>query len=191
MTRTYAILTPTIPERFELLVGRCIRSVTRQTHTDWKHYLLASDRNYYMKLRTLPLANTEVRLIQENPTWHEQSAWKWYSCSGTINEPYVAYLCDDDEWMADHLSIHSGYDDASVSAVRFELHGRHEFTATAFPLVHGNVDVNGLVHRTEDLSLWADSLYACPDWDLIRKINPISIPVTTAIHHDGWLKKDA
>lgn len=99
-----SIITPTIASRRNLLLGRCVPSVRRQTYANLEHLVVMDGPD----LDQQPLPNG-VRFIEMGRSWGRFTEGK---SVGSIPRnvgcflaqgDYLAYLDDDDEFLPDHV----------------------------------------------------------------------------------------
>lgn len=104
MKKLVSIITPTIPERRELLVKRCIPSVASQTYDNIEHIIIQDGPS-----ETIPSLPLKARWFEMGRNWREFVGKK---CIGGVPRKlgtmvargdYIGYLDDDDEFLPEHV----------------------------------------------------------------------------------------
>lgn len=215
MTPLVSVVTPTRPDREDLLVSRCVASVQA---LDWPvvEHVIVSDRNPGLagRLDALPKRDGyTIRLAELNDTWDDGlsrralGSFPWgFGCRLAFGE-YVGWLGDDDEYRPHHFTaaveaMNRTGADFSVSRVAFYARGVFRFVIGDDSWQPGHLDATGVVCRRDALKVacWTipglDEPYRTAmagDWRNVRDwiaggLKPVFVDDVTGNHHDGWLK---
>lgn len=204
-----SVVTPTKPERIELLFDRCIPSVMALDWPEVEH-VIVSDPNPDLveTLREVDLENVlwrpgfTIRYAEINDTWRNGvkdrsiGAVPWHIGSLMALGDYVAFLGDDDELLPDHVSRHVAAlqdFDFSVSPIQFRVGGQ-DWAVIGDALACGHLDATGIMCRREALRTanWTADGTDAADWRLVRDWMAAGLKGTllggtpTGVHNDGW-----
>lgn len=203
-----SVVTPTRPNRIELLLNRCIPSVMALDWPEIEH-IIVSDPNPDLDdclntvMETRSEHNYTLRWVQINDSWRNGvqdksiGAIPWYVGSLMALGDYISFLGDDDELLPDHAKRHvealQEYD-FSVSPVQFRAHGDDVFII-GDALALGHLDATGIMCRREALRTanWtatgenAADFRLVDDWMKAGLRGHLLRGAPTGIHNDGWL----
>lgn len=204
-----SVVTPTRPEREELLFSRCLPSVQA---LDWPHveHVIVSDPNPGLGPRLAYAAMSTrsgytIRFAEINDTWRDGTKDKsigavpWHIGCLMASGDYVAFLGDDDELLPHHVSRHveALQDfDFSVSPIQFKLRGV-DWQIIGDALACGSLDATGIMCRREALRTanWHANGEDAADWRLVQDWMRAGLKgkllhgTPTGVHHDGWVLK--
>lgn len=203
-----SIVTPTFPGREELLLQRCIPSVTTQKGDFHLQHVIVSDRNPDLKELFTGLHKSlthHITFVEINESWRNPTteasigAIPWYVGSLLAMGDFVGFVGDDDELLPDHCERHINAMTESealfsVSQIEFRAAGVSQFNVgDAFE--HGRLDATGIMCHKDALRVanWTATGENAADWRLVRDWvqaglrGTILPPPHTGIHHDGWL----
>ena len=206
MTALVSVVTPTRPGREELLLDRCVPSVTK---LDWParyvEHVIVSDENPGLRETVRAELEYPVRFVEINDTWRDGvrersvGAVPWAVGSLLALGEFVAFLGDDDEVLPDHVSRHveaMRRDSAmfSVGPVQFVVRGSHAFVIGDDTFAHGHLDATGIMCHRDALrrATWTATGEDAADWRLVRDWRAAGLVGTfiggepTVLHHDGW-----
>jgi glycosyltransferase involved in cell wall biosynthesis len=198
-----SIVTPTIPGRENLLVGRCVPSVLAQTWTGGVQHVIVSDRNPVLRERVDELGG--ATFVELNETWRDgvkersTGAIPWRIGSVLALGDYVGFLGDDDELLPEHIERHvAGLEesgsDFTIGPVRFVVRGQDVGIIGDATFAHGHLDSDGIMCRADALrtATWRPADNNAADAQLV--LDWLSSGLRghfiggqpTAVHHDGW-----
>lgn len=201
-----SVVTPTRPNRENLLINRCIPSVQLLDWPEVEH-VIVSDPNPGLVERLAAIEKRTgytIRVAEINDTWRDGSKDKsigavpWHiGCLMALGE-YIAFLGDDDELLPHHITRHvaeglSNYD-FSVSPIQFRANGDDVMIIGDMFMV-GHLDATGIMCHREALRVanWhangenAADFRLVADW-ISRGLRGIMLRGNvTGIHNDGWL----
>lgn len=204
-----SIVTPTRPDRLDLLIDRCIPSVLRLDWPDVEH-VIVSDRNPALMPRmsadySAYLHSGRIRVVEINETWRDGvkersvGAVPWAAGSLLALGEWVGFLGDDDEILPDHIDRHVAAmtehaADFSISRVQFVVGGTPRQVIGDDTFAHGHLDSDGIMCRATALrtATWTATGVDAADHRLVtdwRNAGLTGVFVDgppTAIHHDGW-----
>lgn len=206
MRELVSIVTPTRPDRLDLLLNRCIPSVEAVDWPGHVEHIIVSDEN--PKLREIVRAELDVpnlRLVEINDTWRDGvqdksvGAVPWYVGSLMALGEFVGFLGDDDEMLPHHITQHvttmrSAQAMFSISPVRFFVRGEPVFVIGDDSFAHGHLDSTGIMcHRSAlRYATWTANGEDAADFRLVRDWCARGLhgvftgPPYTVHHHDGW-----
>lgn len=206
MSELVSIVTPTRPDRLDLLVDRCIPSVQR---LDWPtvEHVIVSDENpkLHERLESRLDLGVPVRVVEINDTWRDgvrdQSvgAVPWHVGSLLALGEFIGFLGDDDEVLPHHVRQHvnamkSAEALFSVSPVQFVVRGTPVFVIGDDSFQHGHLDSTGIMCHKDALRVanWTANGEDAADYRLVRDWRARGLRGVftggshTVRHHDGW-----
>lgn len=202
-----SVVTPTRPERLELLLNRCIPSVQALDWPEVEHVIVSDPSpGLGRKLRGIQdwqaRAGYTIRYAEINDTWRDGTKDKsigavpWHIGSLMALGEYVAFLGDDDELLPQHVKRHVEVladVDFSISPIQFRVKGEDwQVFGDAFEC--GRLDATGIMCRREALRTanWTADGTDAADWRLVRDWMAAGLRghllhgAPTGIHNDGW-----
>src|SRR5262245_37436364 len=210
-----SIVTPTFPERENLVLKRCIESVFYQDYPGPVEHVVVSDRTDSWLMRPRHWVNWNashypriLHVVHINESWRNPvteasiGAIPWYIGSLLAQGEFVGFLGDDDEFKADHITrsiqrIRESEADFSISPVEFCAGGTPQFVVGDETFQLGHLDSDGIMCRASCLRVanWSANGQdaAAADYRLVRDWLAAGLKGTlvpggpTAVHHDGWL----
>lgn len=169
-----SVITPTW-NRHQLLLGRCIPSVSQQTYTNWEH-IVVSDGPDFELARILDSPSS--RRTYASMSWHDQNVL-WGSRArihgqGVALGEVIAHLDDDNAWRPEHLELLVAKLVATGADFVYSRMVRHPAGDEIGlpPPRYAQIDTSLIVHRRELLNLanWTPSPTRLdPDWELVEK----------------------
>lgn len=200
-----SIVTPTMPDRQQILLERCMPSVAQQTWDGEIEHVIVSDRNAILR-EELDGRYGSVRFVEINDSWRDgvrdrnTGALPWMIGSYLALGDYVGFLGDDDELLPDHVARHvtaleATRADFTISAVEFVVHGEPQYVIGDATFAHTHLDSDGIMCRARALrtATWRlDGTRNAGDADLVDDWRAAGLQghflggPPTAIHHDGW-----
>jgi hypothetical protein len=202
VTGLASIVTPTMPGREELLIGRCAPSVRRLNWPGGVQHVIASDPNPALRARVGELPG--ALFVEINDSWRDGirersvGAVPWHIGSMLALGEWIGFCGDDDELLPDHVIRHVAAmqrrgADFTVSPVEFRVRGEH-VRIIGDALEHGHLDADGIMCRASALRVanWTATGEDAADYRIVRDwltAGLVGVLVgggPTAIHHDGW-----
>lgn len=198
-----SIVTP-CHDREELLLERCIPSVSAQTHANLEHIIVV-DRNPGLEQRLLALKDPRLRVVLINDLGRSSlaaishGAWGWYYGTHMAQGEYLGFIGDDDEYRPWHVERHlealtATGADYSLSKIDFHVGGEYVFTVGDGRLAITHLDANSIMARRSAFlkGNWVASGSLAPDFDLVYRWHRMGlrgafVDEVTGTHHDGWL----
>lgn len=202
-----SIVTPTRPDRIDVLLDRCMPSVQGLNWPRVEH-VIVSDENPRLRevIRTeWNDAWANIRFVEINDTWRDGvkdksvGAVPWHIGSMMALGEFIGFLGDDDEMLPHHVRQHVNTMRAeqsmfSVSPVRFFVNDEPVFVIGDDSFLHGHLDSTGIMCHKDALRFanWTANGEDAADFRLVRDWLHAGLKGTftgdpyTVHHHDGW-----
>lgn len=198
-----SIVTPTLPGREQLLLQRCLPSVTGQ---DWDdiEWVILSDPNPWLRERFRCETDPRIRFAELGRNWRNPTTEKcvggvaWMVGSYLALGEFVGFCGDDDELLPGHVAAHveamRGHEALwSVSKVDFRVGGQPWMVIGDDTYELGHLDATGVMCHKDALSVarWNPNGQDATDWQMVNDwrragLRGVFVDQITGIHHDGW-----